>query len=308
MVTLSKGQRLVKDRTTPDKWVHIAGTWGLLRFVASPNDRYWLAWDKGGHSLENGVKREKVPYYLAEDGFIIAEGTMEQPKNGVVANNGNFAFSNIPVFDSGESEFLVFDKTGKCIYEKVMPAYINRCGIAANGQLAVYQTFASKSSNDSWVIVLVNTQHRRELWRKGLWGNDGFEFYSDRLACLGRDYAYYYSLKDGVLLNLEDWLIGNVGSASGYAVRAAAEQEAERHDLHRAILLMGHALKCTDVQEPESQSWILRCIGEWYEELADSTSALDYYEKALALNAKVGVKKKATALRKQLGNVSFAIN
>ena len=68
-----------------------------------------------------------------------------------------------------------------------------------------------------------------------------------------------------------------------------------------ALLAVSGALQQLSSNAGDHQAVGLRVQGEALEALGRSTEALASYDAALALNPKIGVARKATALRKQLG-------
>jgi hypothetical protein len=104
----------------------------------------------------------------------------------------------------------------------------------------------------------------------------------------------------GEFLDRMAWLKDEVSSGNLHVIRIALEEGMQEsgllpEDLRRGVL----ATLASDDRRFDADAW--RLIGEIEESAGEARAALAAYDKALAINAKVGVAKRATSLRKALG-------
>ena len=89
-------------------------------FSKSPNGEYLLAWRDADPTGRRGGYREsgKGDFLLIHGGQVAAEGRMERPKQGQVADNGTFILSDWRFGDQLRSTIYAFNKSGKLLIKQ----------------------------------------------------------------------------------------------------------------------------------------------------------------------------------------------
>lgn len=260
------------------------------RFTLVWRDRYWM---------------DCVPVegrYLLIDGDSVAvDGNMERPQDGKVADNGTFILN-----DWGDSQQLsgtihAFRCDGSPILSRSYAANLLNNGLARDGRLAACQTCNAPKPQDSSILTILDLTAGAEVarWTAESGWAQGYEFPAggDRIRMLRGDRpALDYSLT-GEFIDRRLWLEDEVRRGTLHVIRKALAEGKAATGLSFEDLRAGarRALADGDARF-EAEAW--RLLGEIEESAGNAGAALEAYERALAVNPKVGVAKRAAVLRK----------
>lgn len=268
--------------------------------TTSPDGRYTLIWRD--RYWMNGVPVEGR--YLLIDGDTVAvDGQMERPQDGKVADNGTFILN-----DWGDSQrlsgtFHAFRCDGSPIVSRRFSANLLNNGLSRDGRLAVCQTCNAPGSPDSSILTVFDLAAGAEVarWTPESGWAKGYEFSEagDRVRMLRGDRpSLDYSLT-GEFLDRRLWLQDEVRRGTLYVVRKVLGEGEAATGLTFEDLRAGVRQALADGDDRfEAEAW--RLLGEIEESAGDAAAALEAYDKAVAVNPKVGVAKRAAALRKTL--------
>jgi hypothetical protein len=279
----------------------------------SPNRRYTLAW---GDANDSGTRRKSGYgyYFLLEGTRIIAEGRISRPNDGKVANNGTFVLNDWGLGDGLKGMFLAFDSLGDQLIRRKFRANLFNNGLSLDGRFAACQACNAADSPDGSVLAVFDLTRAVEIgkWIPESGWADFYEF-EDGVIRLGyRNLGTFGYTSSGEFLDREAWYEaqlakGDYGSALLVAerlIRAAdgkpVSQLAAR--LIEAIDRVVPAIVSTDVK---TQAWAMKLRGLCIDARGDLHGALGCYERALALDPKVGVRRRAEQIRKSLGGQDF---
>jgi Tetratricopeptide repeat len=271
-----------------------------LLSARSPDGRYALGWlDRNfGDGGRPGT------WVLLWDGQVAAHGHMVSPNAGKVANNGNFILNDCGRLDTLSGVFCAFCADGSPILKQAFKANLHSNGISADGSLAVCQTCNSDHESDSSMLAVFDLHARKELARwvpESGWALS-YEFPEGertvRLVYPDRS-AYKYTL-DGNFLDtrryLDDSLArGHVWLADALLKGAGSNPEPELRA--KAIASADVALAGADTR---FHALALKVRGICLESAGDFEDALACYDRALAADPKIGVKRRADQIRKRL--------
>lgn len=274
--------------------------------AASPNERFHLIWsDKNPEGSRSGHRYEgHGSWMLLSGNEVIAEGRLERPNDGKVADNGNFIFNDWMFGDGLNGRFLAFDVDGKQLIEKELAANLTSNGLSADGRYAICQTANAPGSADSCRYILFDLQETRERarWEPETGWAARYEFDTVK-KCIylvqqdGERAGYNF---DGLMLDREEWQEKRIAAGDLRVIRSVLENsDGEPKNDHRRVMIAGlnHATK--EGQHPQ-QAKALRLLGEIHEASGELAEALEAYDQALKIDPQVGVSRRAEKLRKSL--------
>lgn len=266
--------------------------------VTSRNGRFTLLW-RDRHWADG----QPIPgrYLLIDGEALVVDARMERPQDGKVADDGTFILNDWGDSQELSGTFHAFGSDGSVILSRSYSANLLNNGLSDDGRLAVCQTANAPGSPDGSVLSVFDLVADEEVatWTAESGWASGYEFPAggDRIRMIRRDRASLdYSL-DGAFIDRRVWLQDEVALGTLYVIRKAlAEGEAATGVSMSALRAgVGRAIADED-QRFVADAW--RLLGEIEEAAGDPAAALAAYDRALTANPKVGVAKRAAALRK----------
>lgn len=269
--------------------------------ATSPDGRYTLVW-RDRYWMDGAPVEGR--YLLLDRDTVAVDGKMERPQDGKVADNGTFILNDWGDSQQLSGTFQAFRCDGSPIVSRSYSANLLNNGLSRDGRLAVCQTCNAPRSPDSSILTLFDLAAGAEVasWTPESGWAKAYEFPEDgsRVRMLRGDRpSLNYSLT-GEFLDRRLWLEDEVRRGTLYVIRRALGEGEGATGLTFEDLRAGvqRALAAGD-ERVEAEAW--RLLGEIEESAGDAGAALDAYEKALAVNPRIGVAKRAAALRKALG-------
>lgn len=268
--------------------------------ITSRNGRFTLLWrDRHGADGEPVEGR----YLLIDGDTVLVDARMERPQDGKVADDGIFILNDWGDSDALSGTFRAFSSYGSVILTRSYSANLLNNGLSPDGRLAVCQTANAPGSPDSSVLSVFDLVAGTEIatWTaESGWAN-AYEFpeSGDRIRMVRGDRPNLdYSLT-GDFLDRRLWLRDEVGRGTLYVIRKALAEGEAATGLSLDALRAGAERAIADEdQRFVADAW--RLLGEIEEAASDPAGALAAYEHALSANPKIGVAKRAAALRKEL--------
>jgi hypothetical protein len=265
--------------------------------VTSANGRFTLFW-RDRH-WANGTAIEGR-YLLVDGDCIVVEGRMERPNDGKVGNDGTFILNDWGASDALAGNFLAFRRDGSLIISRSFCANLLNNGLSDDGRLAACQTANAPNSPDSSILtildliagVVIASWTAESGWASAYVFPEG----GDRIRMVRHDRPDLdYSL-DGDFLDRRVWLRDEVKRGTLYVIRKALAEGEAATGVSMDALRAGMAVAIADEdQRFVADTW--RLVGEIEEAAGDAKAALEAYERALAANPRIGVAKRAAALR-----------
>lgn len=268
--------------------------------VTSPNGRFKFLWRGDGH-----VNGEHVlgRYVLLDRDCVILDARMERPGDGKVADNGVFILNDSGPRGELSGTFHAFSSDGEEILSRQFSANLLNNGLSNDGRFAACQTCHSPGSPDSSILCVLDLAACQEVarWRPESGWADAYAFSDDgnRIRMLRRDREpIEYSL-DGEFFDRRKWFADEVARGTYYVIKEALKAGEEVTGLNLAQLRAGANIAVGHLDE-RFRANTLRLLGEIEEQAGDLEAALAAYHQALAFDPKIGVAKRAAALRKAL--------
>lgn len=268
----------------------------------SPNGKYKLLWRDRGW---NGNEADPFGrYVLLNDGKIVVDARMDRPQDGKVADDGTFILNDWGQRNDLAGTFHAFSADGREILCRSYSANLLNNGLSENGQLAVCQTCNAPNSPDSSILSVFELGAGKIIaeWTAESGWADNYEFADgDKVRMLRKGkLPLHYSLT-GNFLSRDIWLKDEVSGGNLYVIRKALAEVNDSSAVTVQILRDGIQ---TAISKADNRSLAdaLRLLGEIEEAAGNPKTALEAYDKALSENPKIGVARKAAALRKSLAN------
>ena len=267
----------------------------------SANGRFTLVW-RDRH-WANG--RPIGGRYLLLDGdALLVDASMERPQDGKVADDGTFILNDWGDSQTLSGRFHAFRSNGEVIVSRAYSANLLNNGLSTDGRLAVCQTANAPGSPDSSVLSLCDLALGAEIatWTAESGWADAYEFppSGDRIRMVRRDRpSLDYSLA-GDFLDRRTWLEDEVSRGTLHVMRKALAEGEAATGVSLDALRAGVARALAEEDRRfVADAW--RLLGEIEETAGDPVATLAAYDRALGANPRIGVAKRAAALRKALG-------
>jgi len=234
---------------------------------------------------------------------------MDRPNDGKVADNGTFVLNDWGLGDGLKGTFYAIDKTGQPLIVRKFKANLYNNGLSPDGRFAVCLPCIAEDGETLTVFDLVQ---RTELagWIPESGAPDHYEFPPDGKTlgmCYRKFGCFRYSLT-GAFLDRDAWRNAWLTKGDYGETLAMVEKLLQSNSAEPAADLIPKLIQAIDRVSPmvaqaddRSQALALKLLGICFEKQGCLGDALEHYEKALAINPKVGVKRRADQLRRALG-------
>ncbi|MCO2763055.1 tetratricopeptide repeat protein [Pseudomonas aeruginosa] len=277
-----------------------SGRWVLSWLDAEPSGRL------GGHR-ESG--NGSYLLYDAEAGQVVVRGEMARPNGGHVADSGHFSLEDWHFGSTLSGTFSVFDSSGQMIFAKDVTANIMLSEISPNGLFALFQT-ANSYTEDGCKMFLIDVRQGKLLFSveplAGWPERYEIEEETGEVIAHFQDLGSFRYSRQGDFIDAEKLVKAKLESPRYEFATPAAEQILKSSDLtpglaREALAIVtrarNHGADRVDAWKAKS----LKLQGLAYEALGDFRAAVDAFDEALALDPKIGVKRKRDSLLKKLG-------
>lgn len=243
-------------------------------------------------------------YRLIENGVgLRCEGRLERPNDGHVANTGTFILADWLFTDDLRARLHVLAADGTELIRRECAANVSASFMDDEGLFAAAQLASNPSDNgDDERFVVFDLSSRSERWSKALEVGraEGVEFDAAASAVwvtTGTFGRVRYNLADGSVdtAALRATLFQ---TGSGFDILALVEDEiAVGVEPDRREALVGACLRASDQlgTYPRHAARALRIAGELLES-TDPSRTLVYWERAIAMDPKVGLAKRVKEL------------
>jgi tetratricopeptide (TPR) repeat protein len=249
--------------------------------------------------------------YNAVQNKTILRGQLERPNSGRVANNGYFSLEDWGFSGSGLSGvFYVLYPSGEIIIKRRFEANIYNSAISNEGKLAVCQTCHNPSGSDGNLLTLFDLTKKTELFSVHpieQWA-EKYDFLEDQqiLIVTLKDIGEFRYDKFGTFLDYATYNSARLTSKNYGVILRAAHQFLKDPDLDqkRIETILNAILRARTLGANSDQGnklFALKIQGFTLEALGREREALAVYEEAIKIDPKIGVKRKADALKKKLG-------
>lgn len=300
-----------------DRFAEIHSLKFFGEFSKSPSGEWVICWSdsdedehRGGH--RNSGKGRYVLYNLPQHAVVL-QGRLERPNSGSVADNGNFSIEDWHFGDGLSGTFYVFSAAGKQLTKRKFKANLYNSAISGSGRFAVCQTANSPGEDDGNRLTAFDVKGNAQLFSINPptgWANSyQFDEAASRIGVVLDGIGTFYYDFQGQFLDAEKFDLARLNCDQYSVVLMAAEEILKSPELNdplaQAALEAGkRACAIGANNDPSWKAAALKVQGLAHEFLRNDEEALAAFDEALKLNPKIGVKRKADALRKRLGRTA----
>ena len=296
-----------------DNFIEIPSLSFFGEFRKSPSGEWLICWSysdttshSGGHQ-DSGYGRY-VLFNLSKN-EIALQGRLQCPNSGVVADNGNFSIEDWHFGNELSSTFYVFSSVGQELTKRRFEANLYNSTISSSGRYAICQTANNPGKEDGNRLTAFDVERNVQLFSihpptgwadKYRFDEDipKFGVFKDRIG------TFYYDAR-GNFVDSEQFLAARLNCDRYDVILLAAEEILKAPELDDqlaeiALEAATRALLLGANRDPYRNVLALKMQGLAHEFLHNYKEAVTAFDEALKINPKIGVKRKADSLRKNL--------
>ena len=299
LLSRTENRNLGQEKCTSNEYIEeIVGFYGTKQF--SQNKEYCVVYSDGYY--EN-AKWKKGHFAVVNGKKLLFKKRLERPNDCYVSNNGISICCDWLNTDDLEGKFIVFDQTGKLIFSKKTTANIGSSGISDDGEIAIFETYNSKTEDADQIFVIDTVQCKAiSMFNRPISFNNTQIDTKKGLIKLIDNRKFIYEVDySGNQTNKEQYdnQILNKGSIYDKLWFYSEKPNEEKFQDKNYLEILYKATKDNDTKYSFGLDRIYRMIGEYFEANNDVVKTIEYWERALEINPKVGVKRKLDKLKKQ---------
>ncbi len=281
-------------------------------YQLSKSKKWAIAWRDSDPSAGRGGHRESGlgAYVLADasSGTVAFHGSMPRPNNGHVCDTGVFCLEDWHFGSALSGTFSVYDPSGSVVFTRELTANILTSGISRHGKYAFCATANSPTDHGNKVFLfdLVNRVEMYSATPKAGWP-DSYEVdeSTGELVALFKDIGSFRYDIYGQFVDADQLGDANLNSSRYDRIILAAEKILGEGYLtdERTQEVLTAVQRARSLSADENPAWkptVLKVQGLAHEQLGQYPEAVQVYEQALALNPKIGVKRRLTSLSKRI--------
>ncbi len=296
-----------QQRNENKGFVHITTPLFYGAYKTSPNGLYSIACSDSDYYGECSGFREygHGRFALLSGQKILLFDKMERPTDGQAADNGTFIINDLMFGDKLNGTFYAFDFKGNLLLKKSVNANLLNNGISDNGRYACFQTCHTENSPDANSLFIYDLDSGEQISKfsplSGWAKKYHFDAENNIIHLYSKDDKFYRYTFQGVFLDEEIWLHDREEGAKGYLAFDLAKEKAKSistnniDDYKDVLFLLFHSFD--ESMSEHTQSRVNKLLGEIYLKCNNKDSAICYFEKAMILDEKVGVKRLLSKLR-----------
>ena len=261
------------------------------RFIVVAADSYGL----NGKNISGQIA-------LLADNKVLFKKRLQRPNDAHVSNNGVAICCDWLNSTLLTGKFLVFDRSGEIIFSKKTTANLGNCAISENGLFALFETYGSDSahSNQFFIVDVLGLQITGQFERPFSFQKAIIHEQSKQIT-LKNNKGFTYEIDfSGNQLNREDYekQILSKGSVYDKMILYEGKSDGEKFGDPLYLQLLVKAVEDKDASYSFGIDKIYRKMGEYHEANNQPEKTIEFWEKAIALNPKVGIAKRMASLKK----------
>jgi tetratricopeptide (TPR) repeat protein len=230
-----------------------------------------------------------------------------RPNDAIVSNSGIVVFCDWLESNQLNGDFIILDLNGEIIYKKNVEANLGICSISFDSSIALFETFSSDNDDSNKIFVI-------DVFKRNLISAFSKEFRFKNIK-IDTQLSQIYFINDNDILIYDFW--GNLKNAQEIEDKLFNSTNIPKHIAYLYNLCFENCQQFIDNQNylkyldnineqiNEIEIWqrrdlakVYKCIGDFFESKSDLSNAIIYFEKALELDKKVGLKRKLDKLKK----------
>ncbi|WP_370173247.1 hypothetical protein [Leeuwenhoekiella palythoae] len=265
----------------------------------SPDQSLCVSCNSGYFTKDNWINGKIA---VLNDKKLFFKKELERPNDCAISNNGKLACCDWLNSNDLSGKFYVFNQSGKEIYSLKTKANLGSCSISKNGEIAIVETHYSDSKDGNKLFV-INTESSsiiNALERPIPFISSRIDIDKKTIDLINKNEVVYKIDFNGNHINFKDFKIqlfqkSNTNEILLYYLKQPVEIKYQDKDYLNLLL---KASKDKDCYISLRSDKVFREIGEFYENLGDLKKTIQYWEKAIEINPKVGIKRKLNDYKK----------
>lgn len=275
----------------------ITGFYGTKSY--SPDNDYCVSFSDGYYENDTWQNGNIA---LVKENKLLYKKKLGRPHNCLVSNNGIVIACDWLNSDALTGRFLIFNEKGEEIFSNKTTANIGNCAISDDSQIVLFETSIS-DTNDSHKFFIIDVAKRKIV--KTFERPASFQratIDTSKKTIRIKDYRGFVFEIDfkGNQTNKKEYenqILTN-GSVYDRLLFYEGIPDETKYKDPRYIQVLTEALGDNDALYSFNRDRILRKMGEYYEANCNINKAIKYWEKAIKINSKVGVKRKLNSLKR----------
>jgi hypothetical protein len=275
----------------------IAGFYGSE--VYSPDGAYGVAIND---AYEEDGRKVNGKVALVKDGRVLFRKTLRRPMEAAV-NNAGVVVCCDDLNERLSGRFYCFDPTGGHLFSYDATANLDICAVSADSSLAFFESYGSEAS-DSNCLFIVDIAARsivHKFIRPFAFNKVEIDAKAQRLALTNADGFVFICDFTGRQMNRDEYekRVIDVGELHQKISMFENKSPEERLNNSDYMKWLHQSLTDEEMLRMYGKAWIYRRIGELNEGLGNDLLAIEHYQKALDVDAKIGVKRRLEILKKR---------
>ena len=274
----------------------------------STNNKYIIVWNDS--SGNNGGYRESGngKIYIIKDGILIKTIiSVQRPNSGKITDKGDFIIEDWLFDDRRAGIIYIFNVEGVVIFKQKVEANILNSSISEDSNYAIIQTAFNDESNDGNSLFFIHILEKQVLWKitnqYGL--ADKYLINSDEkiIYTYQSEKIYRYDF-DGNFLDIAKLEKDKEKNGNGYELFEIAKKKINKLDegeIPENVFSSIENLLTRAIQNNISdytKASAYRNLGELYYKISNNQKALEFFEKAISYNPKIGINRLIASLKK----------
>lgn len=243
---------------------------------------------------------------LFENSKLLFRKTYARPNDALVSNDGIVIFCDWLESDELVGDFIVLDKNGNIIFKRHVLANLGICAINSDSTITLFETYLSESkdSNKIFVVDLIKKEIISSFEKEYSFKEIYFDLDNNQLILISNSdkyiYDYYGNLKN------EEEIEENLFKSSKIKETILYLDKLSSINLEKYLSSPKYLTITNEINNKsrELDTWLKRDLariykrlGEYYEKTGDLQNVIEFFEIALSLDEKVGVKRKLEKLK-----------
>ncbi len=278
--------------------------------VPSPDGVYTIACSVQGDRTDG-------EFVLLRDDAVVLHGKMPgRLSEGAVSNNGTFVLEQFTTPKTHPTVLWAFDSSGNVLFNRRFNSGLLHMAISDDGAFCLAHSFPSQESGREALVLVdlqsgnivfntepicdypdsyrINQSQRVVIADCGAMGKFSYDFTGKFL-----DPDAYEVAKQAVSLK-HAWKIEEAGAIDLYRMAVVKREQYwdEPESRVKAVAWLEKALKMGLDMWPDYKARAFKILGEAHEMNGDGAKALFFYEEAMKLNPKIGLKRRVAQLKK----------
>lgn len=276
--------------------------------VRSDNGKYILAWSDSSpdDSLIGARNSGNGRYALFCEGMLLFKGELQRPNDGKVSNQGNFIINDWTFGEGNQGVFYAFDSKSNILISRRFKANLGPNAISSDGNFAACQALYS-DNEDGNALAFFDLSLKILSWKAepipGPADELRFDSTNSTLHLIyndGGDFRYDFQ---GHFLDEPHWQKKAANSVNGYDLLNLAtdkwddlkSKKAAPSDYEEVLSLLKRSIEKGISEYFQARAY--RILGELSLKMNQRFAAIDYFEKAISANPRIGVKKLLAKLK-----------